>query len=98
MIRWSRPQLNGKIAGVYLDPSALIYQSFFFPFVADFPPRCALMASKGGLGGERVVRLRAGVDEGAHANAPSSFSTDTVGGSAARQLGIELKRGCGRRR
>jgi uncharacterized membrane protein len=39
----------------------------------------ALLLVTGWLGGELVVRLGVGVDEGAHANAPSSLSTDTVG-------------------
>jgi uncharacterized membrane protein len=37
-----------------------------------------LLLVTGWLGGELVVRLGVGVDEGAHADAPSSLSTDTI--------------------
>jgi uncharacterized membrane protein len=42
----------------------------------------ALLVVTGWLGGELVVRLGVGVDEGAHANAPSSLSTETVKAAA----------------
>ena len=42
----------------------------------------ALLVVTGWLGGELVVRLGVGVDQGANADAPSSLSTDTVADSS----------------
>jgi hypothetical protein len=43
----------------------------------------ALLFVTGWLGGELVVRLGVGVDEGANANAPSCLSTEAVANRAA---------------